>query len=121
MSIQITIDFEAVHQRENNYASEAFLQQHRERFNSGCWALLMGMLKGIKYSTKGYNSQHMISSLPRRAKDLRDGFRLGELVKCEWAPECSEYYGFKEYFIAEQDRQAVMEKIINELSIKKTA
>lgn len=117
----LQFDFNPVHSRENNIDSEAFLEQNRHRFNGNCWELLLGMLKGTQYSTNGYNKVHKISSLPRRVMDLQKVFGLGDLIKYEWAPEGSEDEGYKQCYIAEEDRPQVMQLLIEKLEIKKAS
>lgn len=101
--------FNAVHGRENNPASQQHLELKREDFNAQCWAVLKRMLDGEKLSyLTAINTG--IGDIRRRAKDLIDG--KGIPVKREWATIDGVKQDYKWYYIAPEDRPAVMRRII---------
>ena len=107
------MNFNAVHNRENNPNSQARLELKREDFNEQCWKVLVRMLKGERLTvadTAPLGENH-ISSLPRRAKDLIDG--KGIPVKRQWAVVNGVVQDYKEYFIEEEDRLKTANRIID--------
>jgi hypothetical protein len=120
MSTQLTVTFNPVHQRENNHDSQAHLEQYRDKFSNVCWDLLKGLLQGRQYTTLGYNVDHHISSLPRRVKDLIDGY--GIPVQREIATDADgNKLSHKVYYITEADRPTVLLKLIEKLQIKQAS
>lgn len=108
--MQLQMTFNAVHGRENNPDSQRHLELKREDFNEQCWRVLKRMLDGEKLSyLTAINSG--IGDIRRRAKDLIDG--KGIPVKREWAIENGERQDYKWYYIAPEDRENVMRRIID--------
>lgn len=108
--MQLEMTFNSVHVRENNPDSQAHLDLKREDFNAQCWEVLKRMLDGEKLSyLTAINTG--IGDIRRRAKDLIDG--KGIPVKREWATdENGNRLDFKWYYIAKEDREQVMRRII---------
>lgn len=105
--------FSPVHLRENNAESQQHLELKREDFNEQCWKVLNRMLNGERlcYLT-AINSG--IGDIRRRSKDLIDGF--GILVRREWAVIDGIRQDYKHYYIADEDREAVIKRIINTIT-----
>lgn len=102
--------FNTVHNRENNPDSQAHLELKREDFNEQCWTVLKRMLSGEKITNKdGVNTG--ISDIRRRAKDLID--HKGIPVKREWAVVNGVKQDYKWYYISEEDRLKVANRIID--------
>lgn len=116
--MQLNIDFNAVHVRENNPDSEAYLELRREDFNAQCWIALKRMLDGEKLTMLGCITTG-ISDIHRRAKDLID--KYGIPVKREWAELNGEQQKHKWYYIEDSDREAVMRRIIDWAQISRAA
>lgn len=119
-SIQITMDFNPVHQRENNAASQAKLEQNRMKFNGHCWFTLKRMLKGERLNVSDTSNRKdpatYISDLPRRAKDLMD--KYGMPIRREYAVIEGVEQPWKEYYIAQEDRLTAYNKVVNMLRIQ---
>lgn len=111
--MQLGFNFDSVHQWENNPQSQAHLNLKREDFNEQCWLVLKRMLAGEKLSyLTAINSG--IGDIRRRSKDLIDGF--GIPVKREWEIVDGKRQDYKVYYIAPEDRAAVMKRIIDHIN-----
>lgn len=116
----LQIDFEPVHKFENNLESQAHLEQHRHKFNEQCFKVLKLMLAGEKLTNLSALTTHGIGDIRRRAKDLIDGF--GIPVRREWAKTSgNQSLGYKEFYIAEEDRPQVMQLLIDKLETRKAS
>lgn len=116
----LQFDFNPVHSRENNFDSEAHLEQHRHKFNEQCFRALKLMLAGEKLTNYSCLTVHDIGDIKRRAKDLIDGYHIP--VRREWAlDEHGNKQPFKWFYIAEVDRSQVMQIVIDKLEIKKAS
>jgi hypothetical protein len=111
-AVQLTLTLDPVHRSENNEESQRVLNLRREDFNTQCWEVLKRMLDGEKLSSLSAINTG-IGDIRRRAKDLIDGY--GIPVKREWAVVDGKRQDHKEYYIAPNDRPAVMRRIIHEL------
>lgn len=113
--MQLGIDFDSVHKRENNPESQAVLDERREEFNEQCWKVLKRMLRGERLTVAGTAQlgENYISSLPRRAKDLVDNNAIP--ITIEWAYIDGVRQKFKEYYIKTEDIPEVMERILGQL------
>lgn len=108
--MQLGLDFNPTHQWENNPESQKHLNLKRVDFNDQCWTVLKRMLAGEKLSyLTAINSG--IGDIRRRAKDLIDTYKIP--VKREWAQVEGAKQDYKWYYIAPQDREAVMKRIID--------
>ncbi len=105
--MQLSINWNPTHSKENNAQSQANLDLRREDFNDQCWLALKRMLNGDKITNKDPGIGHMA----RRAKDLIDG--KGIPVKREWAEIDGAKQLYKWYYIAPEDRLAVARRIID--------
>jgi hypothetical protein len=110
MKQQLAFDFNAVHQFENNSNNQSHLEMKREDFNEQCWTVLKRMLEGERLSyLTAINTG--IGDIRRRAKDLIDSY--GIPVKREWDVKDGEKQDYKVYYIAPEDRESVMKRIID--------
>ena len=73
--IQGVLDFNCVvHTRENSISNEQHLEENRFKFIGQCASLLSRFEQGERISVRKAMFDYGISSLPRRVKDLNDGF-----------------------------------------------
>jgi hypothetical protein len=107
--IQLQLDFNPVHTRENNPESQRVLDLRRDDFNEQCWLALTLMLNGEFITNKDSRIGHMA----RRAKDLID--RYGIPVQREWAVVDNVKQDYKWYYILPEDRFKVAKRIIDRL------
>lgn len=115
MNPQLQMTFSPVHRRENNPESLQHLELHRDKFTKQCWKLLKRLLAGERLTVL-HAANTGISSLPRRAKDLRDGF--GIPVKREWALDGDgNKLDYKEYYIESADIPKVMLRLVDKLEL----
>ena len=113
--MQLNIEFNPTHKRENNSESQATLDLRRDDFNEQCWNVLKRMLAGEKITNKS-GLESGIGDIRRRAKDLIDVFKIP--VQREWAISASgEKEKFKWYFIKPEDTPVVMKRIIDLLTV----
>ena len=119
MPDQLTIEFNALHRRENNFDSQSFLDEHRGVIMLSCWKVLIRLLCGERLTVSGASQLgegHITNYLPRRVKDLKDNFNVP--VQDEWIKDDEGKRLYKVYFIAEADRAFIANKILNKASIK---
>lgn len=115
MPVQLLMEFDTVHRKENNPESQAVLELRRDDFNKQCWAALVRMLNGDRINNKDKEIGHMA----RRAKDLKDFFKIP--VEADYAlDENGVQLKWKWYHILPENRPAVMKRIINFLIVTKT-
>ena len=114
---QLIIEFNALHQYENNFDSQSFLDEHRGEIMLSCWKVLIRLLCGERLTVSGTAQlgDNHVSSLPRRVKDLKDNFNVP--VIDEWIKDNEGKRLYKVYFIAESDRLFIANKILNKTSI----
>lgn len=111
--MQLQMTFNPTHLRENNPESQKVLDLRKDDFSRDCWKVLKRMLSGEKLTVSGTAAlgENHISSLPRRAQDLIE--YKGIPVKREFAVIDGVQQKYKWYYIAEQDREKVMRRIID--------
>ncbi|HKR03493.1 MAG TPA: hypothetical protein VJY62_02575 [Bacteroidia bacterium] len=105
--MQLRIDWDPVHKKENNPESQAMLELRREDFNEQCWQALKRMLNGDHI----INKDPYIGHMARRAKDLKDFFNIP--VKADWATDAQgNKLKHKWYYIPVEYRLQVAKRII---------
>jgi hypothetical protein len=117
--VQLSINWDPTHKRENNSQSQANLQLRREDFNSDCWAVLNCLIRGQRLTTKGAMVSGLSGHLPRRIADLKEWFNIS--VSKEWTSK--EVNGKRtrshiEYYMTEQERTQTMKRIIDLITPK---
>jgi hypothetical protein len=97
--IQLSMDWDVVHNRENNPESQNQLLLQRDRFGEQCWKVLNELLQ-----RDGLTVREMvlmdINSPPRRIKDLKDNYNLP--VMDRWVEDGSNRW--KQYYLAPEDK-----------------
>lgn len=117
MPEQLTIEFAPLHKSENNFDSQSFLDEHRGKFTLNCWKVLIRLLCGERLTVAGTAQlgEGHISSLPRRVKDLKDRWQVP--VQDAWIKDDDGKRLYKVYFIAEEDRLFIADKILNKTGV----
>lgn len=87
-----------IHKKENNPASQQYLETHRHRLSKQCLMVLELLLQGKRLTTINAPS-YGILSLPRRLKDLREN---GIFVDERWITPPNSSVEIKEWFIEER-------------------
>lgn len=59
-----------LHERENNYLSESFLKDNKEKFNRQCVMVLQLLYRGGRYTAKNVNDILDIADGGRRLRDI---------------------------------------------------
>lgn len=109
MPVQISIDFNPVHQRENTAENQAFLDEHRDLFNKSCWCVFKALMEGYELTTDNAYEIAATRSLPRRVLDLRDaGYHISDIK----VGSC------KKWFMSEDDKKQNAELIIKQAVVK---
>lgn len=116
MTRQLSIDFSVVHQKENNPDSQSYLDLNRDKFNLCCWKVLIRLLAGERLTVAGTAQlgENHISSLPRRVGDLE---KLRIPIEKEWILNDEGKRSHKVYFIKEEHRIRIANKIIDKTKI----
>lgn len=78
-----------VHARENNSASQTFLDFNRPRLSKQCDKVLALLQSGKRLTVRGAMIEHDIGHLPRRIADLKEN---GIAVRDDWKDGVKEYY-----------------------------
>lgn len=113
---QLTLNWNPVHDRENNPHSQQHLELKRDDFSEQCWEALKRMLNGERLTMKiAINTG--ISDIRRRAKDLID--HKGIPVKREWDTINGIRQDYKVYYISPIDREPIMKRLIDLMNIEK--
>lgn len=110
--MQLHIDWNVCHTRENNPASQTKLDLRREDFNSDVWNVLKSMMVGNRLTTKGAMLTGLSGHLPRRIKDCVDGF--GVNVSKSWVCVNGKK-SHLEYYLTDAEISKVKNKLINKL------
>lgn len=98
MPSQLQMDFTKpfpVHVRENNRASEDFLNENRKDLSAKCELVLSLLKSGIRLTVKSALVTYGVSSLPRRILDLKE---QGITIEDQWV-KINGQERFKEWFI----------------------
>lgn len=106
------LPFDAVHQRENNPLSQAFLDEHREKFNRDCFNVLVELVSGKRLSYKYAIDIGLSGDIRARIRDLRKIY--GIPVSDEWITTANERR-YKEYYMTEADKARGMEVLLTKI------
>lgn len=87
--MQTELNFTHIH--ENNATSQAFVNEHRQHFNTQCQRVYTLLRQGHRLTVMSAMNDYGIMSLPRRCADLRE---KGILIKSEFikGQKVKEYY-----------------------------
>lgn len=109
---QLILEFNPLHGKENNALSQAFLDEHRIKFNNKCKQTFERLIAGERLTVL-HAANTGISSLPRRIKDLRE---FGVIISDEWiVVNESEVI---RYYMTEADKAATLKNIIAKIQLK---
>ena len=110
--MQLTIDFNPVHQWENNPVSQAHLEAFREKFNNDCYRVLQELIAGKRLSYKYAIDTGLSGDIRARIRDLRRVY--GVPVSDEWM-DTEGGRRFKEYYMTTEDKAEALKVLVNKL------
>ena len=116
--IQLTMNFDPVHKRENNSVSQAHLDVHRGDFTNDCFRVLCELVDGKRLSYKYAIDTGLSGDIRARIRDLRSVYHLP--VSDKWITT-EGGRRFKEYFMTDENRQKAFQIILNEKLKRKVA
>lgn len=99
--MQLNLDFNPVHKRENNPISQAHLEEHREKFTRDCFEVLKQLINGTRLTYKYAIDTGLSGDIRARIRDLRKVY--GIPVSDEWV-ESEGGRRFKEYYMTPEDK-----------------
>lgn len=106
----LKMEFQAVHKRENNPASEFHLEQFRKKFTRDCYAVLQALVGGERLTVRGAVISGLSNSLPRRILDLR---KFGVQISDQWRGK----HEYIEYFMSAEDKSKLAELLMSKMEI----
>lgn len=106
----LKMEFQAVHKRENNPASEFHLEQFRKKFTHDCYEVLQLLVSGERLTVRGAVISGLSNSLPRRILDLK---KFGVKISDQWQGK-REYI---EYYMTSEDKSMLAELLMSKMEI----
>ena len=116
--MQLVMDFNPVHLRENNAVSKAHLDEHRESFANDCYRVLCELVDGKRLTYKYAIDTGLSGDIRARIRDIRKVYKIP--VSDAWITT-EGGRKFKEYFMTEDDRTEAFRIILNQKLRKKVA
>lgn len=109
---QITVPFQAVHERENNPVSQAHLEKFKGKFNGDCFKIFCELVKGRELTVAIAFTEGLSTCFPRRIKDLRDKF--GVFISDKWDSTNT----YKIWYMTSDDKAKSLEVVMNKAELK---
>lgn len=110
--LQLQMNFDTVHRRENNVLSQAHLEENAHLFNESCFTVLKALVDGFELTTDNAKALAGTRSLPRRIKDLRDGYGIS--ITDEWVTVNGKRSHIK-WHMTEQDKAEALKILFTKL------
>lgn len=110
--MNLELDLNIVHLKENNPASQAVLNANRDRLNKSCMKVLNLLMSGKELTVRNAMVDYGISSLPRRIMDCEQ--KLNIVIPERWVylsgkPENGVYKSHKVWFLDERSKVLIEE------------
>lgn len=108
--MELQLNFDTVHKKENNAASELHLEQHRKKFTRDCFEVLQRLVSGERLTVRNAVISGLSNSLPRRILDLK---KFGVSISDKWQGK----HEYIEYFMDADDKVKLAELLLSKMDI----
>lgn len=114
--MQLNIDFNPVHVKENNPLSQAHLEQFRDKFNHDCLNTLRLLIEGKRLTYKYAIDTGLSGDIRARIRDLRRDYKLP--ISDEWVTSAGGRK-YKEYFMTAEDKVVALGVLMNLITVSR--